>query len=59
MPTRRIIDIKDGRKVEREKGGKIVVLVPDSKPTPAQITFTIARIILEVIYAPNEVWGRD
>ena len=37
----------------------ILVSVPDPKPTPARITFSITRIILEVIYVPDEVWGRD
>ena len=32
-----------------------VVSVPDPKPNPAQIAFSI----LEVIYVPDEVWGRD
>ena len=38
-----------------------VVLVPDPKPTPARITFSIIfpHVILEAIYAPDEVWGRD
>ena len=43
-----------------------IVSVPDPKPTPAWIAFSIARgegsfprIILEAIYAPDEVWGRD
>ena len=30
-----------------------LVSVPDPKPTPAQITFSITRVILEVIYE----WG--
>ena len=30
-----------------------VVSVPDPKPNPAQIAFSI----LEVIYVPDEVWG--
>ena len=33
------------------------VLVPDPKPTPAWIAFSIACVILEAIYAPDEVWG--
>ena len=33
----------------------ILVSVPDPKPTLAQIAF----VILEAIYAPDEVWGRD
>ena len=37
----------------------MLVSVPDPKPTPARIAFSIARIQLEVIYAPDEVWGRD
>ena len=36
-----------------------VVSVPDPKPTPARIAFSITRVILEAIYAPDEVWGRD
>ena len=38
-----------------------IVSVPDPKPTPARIAFSIThkRVILEVIYAPDEVWGRD
>ena len=31
-----------------------LVSVPDPKPTPAQIAFSI--VILEAIYAPDEVW---
>ena len=34
-----------------------LVSVPDPKPTPARIS--IPRVILEAIYAPDEVWGRD
>ena len=34
-----------------------LVSVPDPKPTPARIAFPC--VILEVIYAPDEVWGRD
>ena len=33
----------------------LLVSVPDPKPTPARITFSIARVILEAIYAPDEV----
>ena len=40
-------------------GTGIVVLVPDPKPTPAWIAFSIVCTILEAIYAPDEVWGRD
>ena len=36
-----------------------IVSVPDPKPIPAQIAFSIACVILEAIYAPDEVWGRD
>ena len=36
-----------------------LVSVPDPKPTPAQIVFSIARVILEAIYMPDEVWRRD
>ena len=38
-----------------------VVSVPDPKPTPARIAFSIARAlaILEAIYVLDEVWGRD
>ena len=36
-----------------------LVSVSDPKPTPAQIAFSILRIILEAIYAPDEVWGQD
>ena len=32
-----------------------LVLVPDPKPTPVWIAFSI----LEAIYTPDEVWGRD
>ena len=31
-------------------------LSPRPKPTPAQIAFSIACVILEAIYAPDEVW---
>ena len=34
-----------------------LVSVPDPKPTPARIS--VPRVILEAIYAPDEVWGRD
>ena len=37
----------------------VIVLVPDPKPTPAQIAFSIVHLILEAIYPPDEVWGRD
>ena len=33
-----------------------LVSVPDPKPTPARIAFSILRVILEAIYAPGEVW---
>ena len=33
-----------------------LVSVPDPKPTPVRIAFSILRVILEVIYAPGEVW---
>ena len=36
-----------------------LVSVPDPKPTPVRIAFSILRVILEVIYAPGEVWGWD
>ena len=36
-----------------------LVSVPDPKPTPARITFSIMCVILEAIYTPDEVWGRD
>ena len=40
-----------------------LVSVPDPKPIPARIAFSIAHVfpyvILEAIYAPDEVWGRD
>ena len=36
-----------------------IVSVPDPKPTPARIGFSITCVILEVIYALEEVWGRD
>ena len=32
-----------------------LVSVPDPKPTPARIAFSI----LEAIYTPDEVWGQD
>ena len=32
-----------------------LVSVPDPKPTPPWIAFSIARVILEAIYAPDEV----
>ena len=35
------------------------ISVPDPKPTPARIAFSIVCVILEVIYVPDEVWGRD
>ena len=48
-----------GYEVEREKRvfGALFLLasVTDPKPTPARI----ACSILEAIYAPDEVWGRD
>ena len=48
-----------GYEAEREKRvfGPLFLLasVPDPKPTPARITIGI----LEAIYAPDEVWGRD
>ena len=34
-----------------------IVLVPDPKPNPACMAFSIVRVILEVIYMPDEVWG--
>ena len=34
-----------------------LVSVPDPKPTPARIASSI--VILEAIYAPDEVWGRN
>jgi len=34
-----------------------LVLVPDLKPTPAWIAFSIVRG--EATYAPDEVWGQD
>ena len=34
-----------------------LVSVPDPKPTPARITFSIPRVILQAIHAPDEVWG--
>ena len=37
----------------------ILVSVPDPKPTPTQIAFSIARVILKAIYVPDEVWGQD
>ena len=41
----------------------LLVSVPDPKPTPARIAFSIAsvfpHVILEAIYAPDEVWGPD
>ena len=37
----------------------VSVDVPDPKPTPARIAFSIVRVILEATYAPDEVWGRD
>ena len=37
----------------------ILVSVPDPKPTPARIAFSFPRVILEAIYVPDEVWGRD
>ena len=33
-----------------------LVSVPDPKPTPVRIAFSIPRVILEAIYAPDEVW---
>ena len=35
--------------------GLPLVSVPDPKPTPAKILFSI----LEVIYTPDEVWGQE
>ena len=35
-----------------------LVLVSDPKPT-AQNAFSILHVLLEAIYAPDEVWGRD
>ena len=37
----------------------ILVFVPDPKPIPAQVAFSIVCIIPEAIYAPDEVWERD
>jgi len=37
----------------------VLVSVPDPKPTPAWIAFSITYVILEAIYAPDEVWGQD
>ena len=36
-----------------------LVSVPDPKPTPAQIAFSIVflHVILKAIYVPDEVWG--
>ena len=34
-----------------------LVSVPDPKPTPARIAFSI--VVLEAIYALDEVWGQD
>jgi len=43
--------------------GEALVLVPDPKPTPVRIAFSITRIfshvILEAIYMPDEVWEWD
>ena len=36
-----------------------LVSVPDPKSTPARIAFSFPRVILEVIYVLDEVWGRD
>ena len=46
-----------------------LVSVPDPKPTPAQIglkycdlirhVYCFLRVVLEAIYAPDEVWGQD
>jgi len=33
-----------------------LVLVPDPKPTPVLIAFSIACVILEAIYASDEIW---
>ena len=33
---------------------KMLVSVPDQKPTPVRIAFSIVRVILEAIYAPDE-----
>ena len=33
--------------------------VPDPKPIPTWIAFSFPHVILEVIYALDEVWGRD
>ena len=34
-----------------------LVSVPDPKPTPAWITFSITHRKLKVIYVPDGVWG--
>ena len=39
--------------------GAYIVSIPDPKPTPVRIAFSILHVILEAIYAPDEVWGRD
>ena len=43
--------------------GEALVSVPDPKPTPVQIAFSIMHIfpcvILEAIYLQDEVWGQD
>ena len=39
--------------------GSWLSLGPRPKPTPAQIAFSIARVILESTYVPAEVWGQD
>ena len=43
----------------RPKSSITQVLVPDPTPTPAWIAFSIPRVIVEAIYAPDEVWGQD
>ena len=51
------------RQLYNHPASHCLVSVPDPKPTPAWIAFSIAcvfpRVILEAIYAPDEVWGRD
>ena len=51
----RAVVLKEEVKMVNTSSWLLLVSVPDPKPTPARIAF----VILEAIYAPDEVWGRD
>ena len=53
------LDNEEKKKKKTVTEQKEIGLVQDPKPTPAWITFSIPCGILEAIYIPDEVWGRD